>query len=343
MKLNLLTLKSLLFLFIFITSCTYEEDIDPLETDNRSSTQTFGIRHDKSLSDYEAVGANSTPYNTTAYPDFSSVVSFTYSLDGSSDAEFVASGVLVAPNWILTAGHNFFVADEQSNPAPASGISIHIGNDPNNPEQVLTAVQLVFHPTWFDENEVVARGNDFCLVRLSASPFGISSAPLNRSLEEPVGSTVWHSGFGDYSQQANQDKDAYSKRHAMENILDRKVSGISTTNKNGEIYIGGLVAFDFDSPDGTINSLGDDFISSDEPLLGTGTSDATALELEGGTVEGDSGGPLWARINNQWQVIGILSGGADAPIEGHKDASYGDISVYTRVSTSMAWIDSVIK
>mgnify|MGYP002628503785 CR=1 FL=1 len=336
-----LSLKSLLLSSIFITSCAYEEDIDPI-VDLGSNIQTYGIRHDKSLSEYEAVGANNTPYNTSDYPNFSSVVNFTYSLDGSADAEFVASGVLVAPNWILTAGHNFFLAEDQSSPALPAGVSINIGNDPENPEQILVAEQLVFHPTWIDDNEVIAKGNDFCLVRLASQPTGISPALLNRSLDEPLGSTVWHCGFGDYSQQANQDRNAYSMKHAMANILDRKISGVSSTNKNGQVYQGGLVAFDFDSPDGTINSLGDDFISSDEPLLGTGTSDAAALELEGGTVEGDSGGPLWAKINNQWQVIGILSGGADAPITNHQDASYGDISVYTRVSTSIDWIDSVI-
>ncbi|WP_010520931.1 hypothetical protein [Aquimarina agarivorans] len=59
--------------------------------------------------EYEAVGSNASPFNTTAYPNFNAVVHFSYSLDGSSNEEFITSGVLVAPSWILTAGHNFFV------------------------------------------------------------------------------------------------------------------------------------------------------------------------------------------------------------------------------------------
>lgn len=91
--------------------------------------KTFGIRHDLTLADYEAL-ANTT---STDRPDFSGVVAFTYSLDGSSEASYTATGTLIAPQWILTAGHNFFVATEQSEPATAAGIKVNFGSDPNSP------------------------------------------------------------------------------------------------------------------------------------------------------------------------------------------------------------------
>ncbi|MBN2892262.1 MAG: hypothetical protein JXL97_10365 [Bacteroidales bacterium] len=48
----------------------------------------YGIRHDKTLDEYEAVAANSSPYNTADYPDFSPVVMFSYSLDGSNYEDY---------------------------------------------------------------------------------------------------------------------------------------------------------------------------------------------------------------------------------------------------------------
>ena len=138
-------------------------------------TSAFGIRHDRSLSDYEAVATNQAPYNTSAYPDFGTVVNFTYSLNGSQDFEYVASGVLVAPQWVLTAGHNFFVSEEQNAPAPTAGIVVNFGDDPENPDAIRFVSELVFHPTWLNDDDVFGNANDLCLVKLSSS---VPNSPL---------------------------------------------------------------------------------------------------------------------------------------------------------------------
>ncbi|HAA14908.1 MAG TPA: trypsin, partial [Cytophagales bacterium] len=62
-----------------------------------------------------------------------------------------------------------------------------------------------------------------------------------------------------------------------------------------------------------------------------------------GTVQGDSGGPLFVRNGDQWEVAGVLSGGASDPVPNWRDGDYGDISIYTRVSTAIDWINSVIQ
>jgi V8-like Glu-specific endopeptidase len=331
-KFSLLALVLLTALF----SCTLEEE-EPVVIVPDSKT-TFGIRHDIPLSVYEAL-ASSTAADR---PSFAAVIMFDYSLNGSSNSEYVATGTLITPDWILTAGHNFYDAAEQSSPATASGITVKVGNDPNNPDKTYKVTQLVFHPTWLDGKQEYSDGNDLCLVKLSTPITNLTPVPLYTGTDEAIGSKVWYAGFGDYSQLSGQNPDLFSKKHAFENILDRKVGGFNTSF-GGTTYNGGLLAFDLDSPDGTINSLGDDFVGADEKLLGPGTSTANILPFEATTVEGDSGGPLFVKKGTTWELAGVLGGGADEPIANHKDGSYGDISIFTRVSPNITWINSVIK
>jgi len=302
------------------------------------SISAFGIRHDKSLSEYEALAAN----NTGDKPDFSAVVSFSYSMDGSSNEEYIASGILIDPEWILTAGHNFYDAYEDDHPAPETGIIVKVGNDPNNPVQTFGVSEIVFHPSWLDGQQEYEHGNDLCLVKLSSPVINLTPAILHTNATEEIGSKVWFCGFGDYSETLGEDPDLDSKKHAIENILDRKKIGL-ISSANSVNYSGGLLAFDFDDPEGNINSLGDNIINTDENILGPGTSTSGALEFEGTTVEGDSGGPLFVKNGSFWELCGILSGGATDPIPNHEDGSYGDISIFVRVTPSYNWIQSVIK
>lgn len=315
-----------------LVSCVDDESIDP------TNVITFGIRHDKSLSDYEDIAASSDPN----LPDFSPVVAFDYSLDGSQVGEFVASGVIIDKEWILTAAHNFFDAQEQNSPALVSGVFVRVGNDPNTPDATYTVTSIILHPTWLAGEQDYNDANDLCLVKVSSPINNITPANLYAETDEQLGDIVWHCGFGDYSKLAGQDPDLFSKKHAIKNILDRAQDGFQTST-GGNDYSGGLLAFDFDNPAGTINSLGDDLISEDETYLGSGSSISVALDFEGTTVTGDSGGPLFLKDNGSWKVAGILSGGASEPIQNHIDGSYGDISIYTRVASAYDWIQSVIQ
>ena len=322
----------LLLLLISFASCDTDDGFSEPDGDT-----TFGIRHDRDLADYEDIAADSNP----ELPDFSPVVAFEYSVDGSQNGDFTASGVLITPEWILTAGHNFYDVEEQNAPAPPSGITVFVGNDPNNPDETFSVAEVVLHPTWENGLQVYENANDLCLVRLSSPITSITPASLYSETDEVVGSTAWHAGFGSYSEQDGQNPNLESKKHAMENVLDRVRGGIQTS-AGGTTYPGGLLAFDFDHPDGTVNALGDELVNDDEATLGSGTSSPMALNFEGTTVTGDSGGPLFLNNNGTWRVAGILSGGAFEPIQNHRDGDYGDISIYIRVSTSIDWIQSVI-
>jgi hypothetical protein len=299
---------------------------------------TFGIRHDRSLRDYEALALQ----NDIDKPDFGPVVFFTFSTDGSQDQEYVATGTLIHPYWVLTAGHNFYVAEEQSHPAPPSGISVYTGPDPNNPLESFGVEALVPHPTWTEFNEDFLNANDIYLVKLQRPITNITPAQLYQDVNEPRGALVWVAGFGDYSTQPGEDEMSFSKLHAIQNRLDRVVRDIWTEN-NGQEYEGGLLAFDFDAPSGLINTLGDDYICIDEEeLLGSGSSHNVPLDYEGTTIPGDSGSPLFLKENGLWKVAGVLSGGGEEPLPNHQDASYGDISIFIRVSLIRDWILGVI-
>lgn len=336
----------LLIALLFAASCGDKDSPTGPADDGRESPVTFGVRHDRTLEEYEAVATNQAPYNTAAYPDFSPVVMFKYSLDGSdyssddNDGFSLASGTLIAPDWILTAAHSFFDSDDegQEELVPTSGITVLVGNDPNNPISTHAVAELVFHPTWIEHNDAYGYANDLCLVRLAEPILSIGPAPLNLEPVESVGSTVWAAGFGDYSEQEGQDIDLCSLKHAYENILDRVNDGIITSDDDGNSYNGGLLVFDFDSPWEDVNTLGDDYISEDEPLFGDGASEAAATEFEGSTVEGDSGGPLFVRLAGEWRVAGVLAGSPEAPVEGHVGNDYGEISVFTRVAPYREWI-----
>lgn len=306
--------------------------------DNDFVPQTFGIRHDRALDEYEEVGANRPPYNGDDYPDFGAVIAFSYSLDGSDEQEFVASGTLVRPDWILTAGHNFFDEDQEA-PAPPAGIEVLVGADPNAPSASHAVAELVFHPRWNDD---FPAAYDLCLVRLSEPVASVAPAALNLAPVESIGAPVWYGGFGDYSEQEGEAPEAFSPRHAVQNVLDR-IGPPTSATIGGVAYPGGTLAFDFDSPFGDINTLGDEHVGEDEAALGGGDSAAAATAFEGTTVEGDSGGPLFARIGGAWQIIGVLSQGVNEPVLDHVDGDYGDISVFVRTAAHRGWIESVLE
>ena len=74
------------------------------------------------------------------------------------------------------------------------------------------------------------------------------------------------------------------------------------------------------------------YFSFDAPPGGT--------ELEGAPGPGDSGGPALIAANGSDLVAGVSSAGYDGR---NGPGSYGAVDVFTRVSTHLAWIDSVMR
>lgn len=303
----------------------------------RLDFDTFGIRHDKSLQEYENLGQNIAPFTAgNNYPNFQSVCAITYLRDGEP---VDGSGVLIDNEWVLSAAHNFVEGNENIPNPTASEMAVLFGTDFNAPVAEVAISELHLHPGWIpNEGMGTESGVDIALLKLSAPLNSIAPTPAHTTTEETLDQKMFVCGFGDYGDVVNTE--LYSERHAFENILDRIATNITPANDypNRNQFKGGLIGCDFDSPVEDANTLDETSVDSDTPevvALGNGDSEQEALNLEGTTVPGDSGGPAFMRINGAWQVVGITSSGST-------DSNYGDVAVFTRVQSHQAWMEFIM-
>jgi hypothetical protein len=305
----------------------------------------FGYRLDVDPSEYEDLGANHYPYTSgSEYPSFSSTVA----IEGQciSDAEYVCggSGVVISSRWILTVAH---VVQELN----LDETYVAIGSDYENAEAWYTAEAFYIHPSWGGGEEDLPLGFDIALIELSDTisevypSYWANHDGIDGSL---LGATIFVSGFGVYSDYEDSycgsaclddGGEYYTQRRAWANTLDRLVELPIDGDRDGtEDFSGGHVVYDFDSPDGSNNSLargnlGFNFFQ-DYSYAGKGDSYSIPHPLEGGAVPGDSGGPVFAKIDGKWTVIGLTS-------HGSVTSDYGDVGFNTRVSVHSEWICSI--
>jgi len=316
--------------FFFLGSCEFDE-LD-LETD------TFGIRHDLDLTDYENLGQNRGNYiSGNDYPDFESVCALTYIRDGEP---IDASGVLIAPQWVLTAGHNLVSGDESFPDPFETEMEIYFGDDFMNPSQTISVDEVILHPGWIpNQGEGREAAVDVALLKLSKPVTNVTPASYVSTTVTLLDQKIFVCGFGDYAEALDSDE-LYSQKHAFENVLDRYVTNMTLDyNYIGmDQYKGGIMGCDFDSPLEYANTLDEESVNSSNvevEALGSGNSDENPLDLEGTTVPGDSGCPAFIRINGSWTVIGITSSGST-------DSNYGDVAIFSLVTSHQDWINTIL-
>lgn len=243
------------------------------------------------------------------------------------------SCVLIGDRYVLTAAHLFIESDNAVDTQYVIGdqtvtmykqVNVRVGE----PELYLfrfkrkmyNAVRIIIFPAYLDS---ATKGTcDMALVELEENVEDVSPATLNKKYDE-LNSLVTGVGFG-VSGRADRPEEVgvYMEKIAGQNIIDE----YRGYEHNGQKAI--MVA-DLDHPfkKELCNKTG-----SAEPLL-----------LEYKTGGGDSGSPLFRQQNDEWELIGICTGGGVEMSQFMKTGYYGQQSEWTRVSLFYDWVQKTLK
>jgi hypothetical protein len=233
-------------------------------------------------------------------PQFDSIGKFTGS----------ASGTLIAPNLVLTAGHL------------GTGLT---GFQIRGTGTVYGVAEVIQHPTFVSNAGDINFGFDLQVVRLSTNVVGVTPASIYRGTSE-VGSEAAITGFG-AGGFGDVGATLGGAQRAGTNAFDAVASFASSGTKTGALN--SMLLADFDSG-----------VAARE----------TPRPLEYHLAGGDSGGGVFIFDGGQWFLAGVNSGVQDQrsflapPVNPlHSDAlfGYGAISYITRVSSFTGFIDGI--
>ena len=265
---------------------------------------SFGgtIRHDRLDSQYTDLAADSR---------YQSVGKFLYSVQGLGS--YLASGVLISPQWVLTAGH--VTAGNDFNGGGISSMSFTLYNGASSSQYA--ASNWYTHPGWGASNGDVYDGYDIALVRLSTPVTGFTPATLAASSNLIEEGTIV--GFGSTGDGLTGYTSLDQLKRAGNNMIDARGSG-----EVGDI---------------SSNVL---FVDFDKPGVASASSygDTSPLFLEYLDAPGDSGGGLFVTRNGQTLLRGITS--FVASTDGSPNASYSDEGGFTDTSAFSSWITTTM-
>jgi len=168
-----------------------------------------------------------------------------------------------------------------------------------------TSSSLYRDPAW---NGYGTNGGDFALVHLNTPVTSVTPATLFTGISE-LGMVGTYVGYGFTGTGLTGYKTLDGNKRAFQDIIDT----------------------DFNNPTNVYGSL---FINPHNPSTGT------AQPLEGCVAYGDSGGGVFVQVGSQYELTGVIS--FVASTNGPANSYYGNYSGFSRMSSGLPWIESIV-
>lgn len=217
------------------------------------------------------------------------------------------SGVLIAPQWVVTAAHAVTWQSEINQvtingvPRDVERLVIHPGY--KKPSQELLDRALTTWD-WTLFRVVLSSSDDIALLKLAQPVTDVSPVAINKDstefgqIVEVMGKGATGNGVTGYE---------FSSSHRTE--LRRAFNKVTSADGHWLCYV-------FDKP-------------------------PDALPLEGGSASGDSGGPVLVHAGKEWLLAGLTSW-SDPQSSIRTPGMYGQITCNVRLSYYKDWIESII-
>jgi secreted trypsin-like serine protease len=274
------------------------------------------IRHDVNDSDYTSLAAQSV-YDSVGFLRWN---------EGASG--YIASGTLISPEWVLTAGH--VVGGTNNYGAGVSGMFFGLGSVYSGTG--IAATEWIPYAGWSSSNGDVWAGVDLGLVRLSQPITSVTPALLDFStpLLGLLGTNVGYGRSGTGTLGMSSDPGV---KRAGQNMIDAR-GGMVTTMGSGTLL-------DLDGISSTV--LFQDF---DHPtdLVASTMGSVTPVAKEYLIASGDSGGGLFIDVGGATKLVGVNSFLASLPYPldtTGANADYGDLAGVVSVQSFENWIFTV--
>lgn len=266
--------------------------------------------------------ADSFYTNLAAQSVYDSVGFLTWSEGASS---YIASGTLISPEWVLTAGH--VVGGTNNYGAGISGMIFGLGGTVSGTG--VSALDWIPYAGWSSSGGNLWDGVDLGLVRLSEPITSVTPAQIDFSTS-PVGLLGTNVGYGRSGVgTAGMTTFAGTKR-AGGNMIDARGGMVTTMGSGNLLDLDGIsptVLFqDFDHPTNLVaSSMGSAIPVAEEYLIGSG----------------DSGGGLFIDVGGVTKLVGVHSFLASLPYPldtTGANGDYGDLAGSVSVQSFENWI-----